>query len=30
MTINQFFDRYIARYPSIPALCYGASSLRFS
>ena len=24
MTINHLFDRYIARYPSIPALCYGA------
>lgn len=24
MTINHFFDRYIARYPSIPALCYSA------
>ncbi len=24
MTINQFYERYIARYHSIPALCYGA------
>ncbi len=24
MTINQFYERYIARYPSIPTLCYGA------
>jgi len=24
MTINQFFDRYIARYSSVPAVCYGA------
>jgi general secretion pathway protein M len=24
MTINQFYDRYVARYPSIPALCYSA------
>jgi len=24
MTINHLFDRYVARYPSIPALCYAA------
>ncbi len=29
MTINQFVDRYFARYPSIPALCYGVVVLAF-
>ncbi len=29
MTINQFFNRYVARYPGIPALCYGVVVLAF-